>query len=188
MVVRMVAATAAMTAATAAMMVVAPIAAIVATAAMMAMVGTAAAMLATMVVGAAGDPSVSSAIYGDMKLTTAAVASTPTISDPSNNELQQQPLYHGFRDNISPDKRAGPHSHPCGAGLSISHIGHSFLASLSLHPKNILHVPDAHLNLLSVYRLVCDNDVFVEFHRHFSCVKDKATRRVLLLGRSQRGL
>ena len=75
-----------------------------------------------------------------------------------------------------------------GAGLSISHIGHSLLTGSSLHLKNIVHVPDAHLNLLSVYRLVSDNDVFVEFHRHFFCVKDKATGRVLLLGRSQGGL
>ena len=48
-----------------------------------------------------------------------------------------------------------------GAGFSISHIGHSLLASSSLHLKNILHVPDARLSILSVYRLVNDNDVFV---------------------------
>jgi histone deacetylase 1/2 len=30
--------------------------------------------------------------------------------------------------------------------------------------------------------------VFVEFHRHFFCVKDKATRKILLHGRSQGGL
>ena len=75
-----------------------------------------------------------------------------------------------------------------GAGLSISHIGHSSLAGSSLHLKNILHVPDIDKNLLSVYRLVSDNDVFVEFHRKFFCVKDKATKKVLLHGRSQGGL
>ena len=67
-----------------------------------------------------------------------------------------------------------------GAGLSISHIGHSTLAGSSLCLKNILHVPNISKDLLSVYRLVSDNDVFAEFHRHFFCVKDKATRRVLL--------
>ena len=75
-----------------------------------------------------------------------------------------------------------------GTGLSISHIGHSNLAGSSLRLNNILHVPHIRQNLLSVYRLVSDNDVFVEFHRYFFCVKDKATRRILLHGRSQDGL
>jgi histone deacetylase 1/2 len=75
-----------------------------------------------------------------------------------------------------------------GAGLSISHIGHSTLAGSSLRLKNILHVPNIHKDLLSVYRLVSDNYVFVEFHRDFFCVKDKATRKLLLLGRSKGGL
>jgi histone deacetylase 1/2 len=74
-----------------------------------------------------------------------------------------------------------------GTGLSIAHIGHSSLAG-SLRLNNVLHVPHIHQNLLSVYRLVCDNDVFVEFHRSFFCVKDKVTRRILLLGRSRDGL
>jgi histone deacetylase 1/2 len=75
-----------------------------------------------------------------------------------------------------------------GKGLSISHIGYSTLAGSNLHLKNILHVPDIREHLLSVYHLVCDNYVFVEFHRDFFCVKDKATRRILLHGRSQNGL
>jgi histone deacetylase 1/2 len=75
-----------------------------------------------------------------------------------------------------------------GAGLSIAHIGHSSLAGSPLKLNNILHVPNISQHLLSVYRLVCDNDVFVEFHRHFFCVKDKATRRILLHGRSHGGL
>lgn len=75
-----------------------------------------------------------------------------------------------------------------GQGLSISHIGHSSLAGSSLKLKNILHVPHISKDLLSVYRLVHDNYVFVEFHRDFFCVKDKATRRTLLHGRSRDGL
>jgi histone deacetylase 1/2 len=75
-----------------------------------------------------------------------------------------------------------------GAGLSISHIGHSTLAGSSLKLQNILHVPHISKHLLSVYGLVSDNDVFIEFHRHFFCVKDKVTRRILLHGRSQGGL
>ena len=75
-----------------------------------------------------------------------------------------------------------------GAGLSISYIGHSKLPGSSLHLKNILHVPHISKHLLSVFRLVSDNDIFIEFHRSFFLVKDKATRRVLLRGRSHGGL
>jgi hypothetical protein len=75
-----------------------------------------------------------------------------------------------------------------GAGLSIAHIGHSSLAGSSIHLKNILHVPRLSTHLLSVNRLCWDNDVFVEFHHHFFCVKDKATQRILLHGRSQGSL
>jgi hypothetical protein len=73
-----------------------------------------------------------------------------------------------------------------GAGLSISHIGHSSLAGPmhSLALKNILHVPDISKNLLSVHRVVSDNDVFIEFF----CVKDKATKKIILQGRSRGGL
>ena len=74
-----------------------------------------------------------------------------------------------------------------GAGLSISHIGHSRLPGSSLKLHNILHVPHISQHLLSVYRLFCHNDVFVEFHHHFFLVKDKATRRVILHGRSYGG-
>jgi histone deacetylase 1/2 len=75
-----------------------------------------------------------------------------------------------------------------GMGLSISHIGHSNLAGSSLKLKNILHVPRISQHLLSVSRLVADNYVFVEFHRNFFLVKDKATRRILLHDRSKGGL
>ena len=75
-----------------------------------------------------------------------------------------------------------------GTGLSISHIGHSNLTGSSLRLHNVLHVPNIRQNLLSVYRLVSDNDVFVKFHRHFFCVNDKAMKRVILHGRSQDGL
>jgi hypothetical protein len=53
-----------------------------------------------------------------------------------------------------------------GAGLSILHIGHSRLAGPmhSLALKNILHVSAISKSLLSVHKLVSDNDVFIEFH------------------------
>jgi hypothetical protein len=54
-----------------------------------------------------------------------------------------------------------------GSGLSISHIGHSTIAGSSLRLNNILHVPHISQLLLSVYRLVSDNNIFIEFHRYF---------------------
>ena len=75
-----------------------------------------------------------------------------------------------------------------GSGLSISHIGHSTLAGSSIRLNNILHVPHISQHLLSIYRLVSDNDIFIEFHKYFFLVKDKATRRTLLRGRSKDGL
>ena len=64
-----------------------------------------------------------------------------------------------------------------GAGLSISHIGHSSLAGSSLKLNNVLHVPHLSKHLLSVYRLVRDNDVFVEFHRHFFVLRTRSQRK-----------
>jgi hypothetical protein len=75
-----------------------------------------------------------------------------------------------------------------GAGLSIAHIVHSSLAGSSIHLKTILHVLHLSTHLLSVNHLCSDNDVFVEFHHHFFRVKDKATRKILLHGRSKGGL
>jgi hypothetical protein len=75
-----------------------------------------------------------------------------------------------------------------GAGLSIVHIGHSSLAGSSIHLKNILHVPRLSTHVLSVNRLCGDIDICIVFHRHFFCVKDKATRKIQLHGRSQGGL
>jgi histone deacetylase 1/2 len=76
------------------------------------------------------------------------------------------------------------------ASLSISHIGHSRLAGPmhSLAFKNILHVPAISKSLLFVHKFVSDNDVFIEFHRHFFCVKDTAMKKIILQGRSHGGL
>jgi histone deacetylase 1/2 len=77
-----------------------------------------------------------------------------------------------------------------GAGLPISHIGHSIISGSNrpLVLKNVLHVPRISKHLLSVYKLVSQNDVFIEFHRNSFFVKDKATRKIILQGRSRGGL
>ena len=77
-----------------------------------------------------------------------------------------------------------------GKGMVIKHIGHSTLCTphASLHLKNILHVPSASKNLLSVHKLTHDNDVFLEFHPFFFLIKDQATRRTLFKGPCHGGL
>jgi histone deacetylase 1/2 len=60
-----------------------------------------------------------------------------------------------------------------GSGMHISHIGQASLLTHTpkqLHLLNVLRVPSVTRNLLSVKKLTCDNDVFVEFHPfHFFC-------------------
>jgi hypothetical protein len=50
-----------------------------------------------------------------------------------------------------------------GEGLHISHIGYPAIQTPNrdLHLKNILHVPNATKNLLSVHKLTIDNDAFL---------------------------
>jgi hypothetical protein len=56
-----------------------------------------------------------------------------------------------------------------GTGMEISHIGDSILSTPhgSFKLKNILHIPNASKNLLSVHRFTLDNHVFIEFHPFF---------------------
>lgn len=71
-----------------------------------------------------------------------------------------------------------------GEELPISHVGnsalHSSVGSLSL--ENVLCVPDIAKNLLSVSKLVNDNNVLIEFHADLCLVKDKTTGNVVLTG------
>jgi hypothetical protein len=69
-----------------------------------------------------------------------------------------------------------------GAGLNISHIGHSMIPGFNkpLYLRNILHAPSISKNLLSVHKLASDNNAFIELHPKFFYVNDQVTRRVLL--------
>ena len=54
--------------------------------------------------------------------------------------------------------------------MEIKHIGHTTVPTQSrnLHLNNVLHVPKASKNLISVNRLARDNNAFLEFHpSHF---------------------
>jgi hypothetical protein len=73
--------------------------------------------------------------------------------------------------------------------MKISHIGHTIVptSSRNLHLNNILHVPDAVKNLISVHRLVKDK-VFLEFHPDYFLVKDRETKNTILRGECHKGL
>jgi histone deacetylase 1/2 len=77
-----------------------------------------------------------------------------------------------------------------GQGMKISHIGHSVVRNPTqdFHLRNILHVPNASKNLLSVHRFTYDNHVFIEFHPFFFLIKDQETRRILFRGPCYGGL
>ena len=96
------------------------------------------------------------------------------------DKLTTRERYHGGDQILAAD----------GKGMSISHIGKSIIRT----PKrdfsfnNILHVPSAQKNLVLVQKFTTDNDVFLEFHPTFFCVKDLHTKNLLLQGRCQDGL
>jgi hypothetical protein len=77
-----------------------------------------------------------------------------------------------------------------GSGMNIKHIGYSTIhtPSYQLMLNKILHVPQATKNLIYVHRLASDNNVFLEFHPHFFCIKDLDTRNMLVKGLCQGGL
>jgi hypothetical protein len=61
----------------------------------------------------------------------------------------------------------GDHIHAAnGTSMEISHVGHSTLHSpfSKIHLRNVLHVPSASKNLVSINRHTRDNNVFLEFH------------------------
>jgi histone deacetylase 1/2 len=74
--------------------------------------------------------------------------------------------------------------------MNINHIGHAIVStpSRNLHLRNILHVPKAKKNLVSVHRLAADNNAYFEFHPNFFLIKDHETKKTLLEGRCKGGL
>jgi hypothetical protein len=73
-----------------------------------------------------------------------------------------------------------------GTGLKISHVGSTTLPTQNtiFNLKNILCVPHAKHNLISVSKFCKSNSVYVEFHSSFFCVKDQVTGAVLMRGPS----
>ena len=90
-------------------------------------------------------------------------------------------IYHGF-DKLHVGN---------GMGLHIKHVGCTRLTTLaatSIYLNHILHVPAITKNLLSVSKLLADNDVVVEFYKTFCFVKDKNSGIILLKGIARGGL
>lgn len=77
-----------------------------------------------------------------------------------------------------------------GAGLSISHIGHSSIAGLDrpLYLNHVLYAPQINRHLISVQKPASDNNAYVEFHANFFLVKDTTTKAILLRGKCRNGL
>lgn len=79
-----------------------------------------------------------------------------------------------------------------GSGIKISHVGTSQVqvssSSKPLYLNNILCVPSASKNLLSVSQFAADNRVFFEFHPNFCLVKCQDTKTVLIRGAVKNGL
>jgi hypothetical protein len=77
-----------------------------------------------------------------------------------------------------------------GAGMPIFHIGQSIVHTRDhdLVLKNMLHVPNAFKNLVSVHKFTHDNNAFFEFHMWYFFLKDWAMRKLLLQGRCMNGL
>ena len=79
-----------------------------------------------------------------------------------------------------------------GNKLHISHIGYSMLPTYNPHKHiklhNILCVPDIAKNLISVSKLLHDNDINVEFHKSVCFIKDKSQGKILVKGVAKDGL
>ena len=77
-----------------------------------------------------------------------------------------------------------------GSGMHISHVGHTTLHTphRDIHLNNVLHVPQATKNLVSVHKLASDNSAFLEFHPNFFAIKDQAMNKTILKGRCRQGL
>jgi hypothetical protein len=69
-----------------------------------------------------------------------------------------------------------------GSSMNIVHIGKNTIHTPchQLQLNKILHVPQASKNLIYVHRLASDNNVLLEFHPHFFCIKDLDSRSILL--------
>jgi hypothetical protein len=77
-----------------------------------------------------------------------------------------------------------------GSGMEIDQIGHSIIhtPNHNLALNNVLYVPQASKNLVSIHHFTRDNHVFLELHPWHFLIKDWTSRRVLHHGKVEMGL
>jgi hypothetical protein len=65
--------------------------------------------------------------------------------------------------------------------LEIDQVGHSVIHTTTrdLALRNVLYVPQASKNLVSIHKFTLDNRVFFELHPWHFMIKHRATKRVL---------
>jgi hypothetical protein len=68
--------------------------------------------------------------------------------------------------------------------MRISHIYKSFVRTQNrdLVLNNVLYIPEASKNRVSVHCLTSDNHAFIEYHPDCFLIKDQATKKTLLRG------
>ena len=125
-----------------------------------------------------------------------ALFATPNYSQDPNWYPDSGATHHLTHDlgnlNIRADEYQGSDQIRVGNGTSlpIKHIGTTQLstptATFSLN--NVLHVPDISHNLLFIHKFTNDIRTLMEFHPSLFCVKDLASRRLLLHSPSKHGL
>jgi hypothetical protein len=77
-----------------------------------------------------------------------------------------------------------------GSGMKIDQISCSIVRTpnTDLFLNDVLYVPQASKNLLSVHKLARDSNAFFEFYPHYFCIKDQTTGTVLHKDRCEGGL
>lgn len=117
-------------------------------------------------------------------------ASSPTVARSSQSWMVDSGASHNLTADLS---NLSIHSEydgtdevhiADGTGLPISHTGIAYINSKSRDfvLSDLLCVPSAHRNLLSVCKFTRDNDVTMEFFPSYFVVKDQATKVPLLKG------
>jgi histone deacetylase 1/2 len=77
-----------------------------------------------------------------------------------------------------------------GVGMRIKQIGKSFVHTPNhdLVLNNVLYIPEASKNLVSVHRLTFYNQAFIEYHPYCFTIKDQVMKKTLLRGACEGGL
>jgi hypothetical protein len=98
-----------------------------------------------------------------------------SATDHITGELEQLTMHQQYNGNEQ--IRAAN-----GAGMDIVHVGQSVIPTPTrhLHLNQVLHVSNAHKQLVSIHRFTLDNNTFIELHLYSFLIKDQVTKRFLL--------